>query len=279
MRDFKGCILACDVDGTLVSGDFLPEENIEKISEFVSLGGTFALATGRSVGAVGAVLEKLKKYIGPSVVANGCMIYDYSTDKVLGQKTIPDNVKKLVFEAAEKIDPTGVEIHNGFNTYVYKDDPEVRDHQSYEGLSGLIGSQDEIFKSDWNKALFTSVEPETLLKIDEFFKERCKDARCVPTNADIYGRKRHYREILPNGVNKASTLRDVLKLLNIKEGGFFAIGDYFNDIQMLSEADISACPNDAPDEVKKSCDFLTKPARYGAVADFIDYLISKEIEK
>ena len=55
MRDFKGCILACDVDGTLVSGDFLPEINVKKIEEFVSLGGTFALATGRSVGAVGAV--------------------------------------------------------------------------------------------------------------------------------------------------------------------------------------------------------------------------------
>lgn len=277
MRDFKGCILACDVDGTLVSGDIFPEENIRKIAEFTSLGGIFSLATGRSVGAVGAVLEKLKKHIGPSVVANGCMIYDYSTDKVLGQKTIPDNVKMLVYEAAEKIDPTGVEIHSGYKTYVYKDDPEVRDHQSYEGLNGKTGTQEEIFSQDWNKALFTSVNPETLSQIDEFFEKNCKNARCVPTNADIYGRKRHYREILPLGVNKASTLSEMCKMIGIKKGGFFAIGDYFNDIQMLSAADISACPEGSPQEVVAQCDFIARKASDGAVADFIDYLLSKEI--
>ena len=277
MRDFSGCVLACDVDGTLVSGDILPEENIRKIAEFTSLGGIFALATGRSIGAVGAVLEKLKKHIGPSVVANGCMIYDFKEKKILGEKTIPDSAKRAVFEASESFDEIGIEIHSAERTFIFKDHGEVRDHQSYEGLNGKVAGESEVWGLKWNKALFASESEQRLCEIDEFFEKNCKDARCVPTNADIYGRIRHYREILPLGVNKASTLSEMCKMLGIKKDGFFAIGDYFNDIQMLSAADISACPEGSPQEVVAQCDFIARKASDGAVADFIDYLMSKEI--
>ncbi len=277
MRDFSGCILACDVDGTLVSGDIFPKENIIKIAEFTRLGGIFALATGRSIGAVGAVLEKLEEYIGPSVVANGCMIYDFKEKKILGEKTIPDSAKRAVFEASKSFNGIGIEIHSAERTFIFKDHQEVRDHQSYEGLNGKVVGESEVAELKWNKALFTAENTEILTQIDEFFEKNCKDARCVPTNADIYGRIRHYREILPLGVNKASTLLELCKMIGIKKGGFFAIGDYFNDIQMLSSADISACPEGSPEEVREQCDFIAKKASDGAVADFIDYLMSKEI--
>ena len=28
---FDGCLLACDIDGTLIVNDYIPQENIEKI--------------------------------------------------------------------------------------------------------------------------------------------------------------------------------------------------------------------------------------------------------
>ena len=36
MGIFNGCLLACDIDGTLVSGELLPERNVEKIEYFVN---------------------------------------------------------------------------------------------------------------------------------------------------------------------------------------------------------------------------------------------------
>ena len=277
MGKFSGCLLASDVDGTLVCGDIFPQRNIEKIAEFVSEGGIFSLSTGRSVGAVNMVLSKIKKYVGPSVVANGCMIYDYRNDEVVLNNAIPDDVKQLVFEAAEKFEGFGVEIHSGWKTFLYKDEPEVRDHQTYEGLDGKVATRQEVEHLGWNKALFTNVNPDEHRKIDEFFKSRTKNAVCVPTNADIYGRKRHYREILPIGVNKASGLEHLRKALKVKEGGLFAIGDYMNDISMLKMADVSACPKNSPDEVKAACNYYTTEAQNGAVADFIEYLMNKEI--
>ena len=277
MGKFDGCILASDVDGTLIFGDVFPQNNIEKIAQFVREGGVFSLATGRSVGAVSMVLDKIKEYVGPSIMANGCMIYDFSKDEILLNNTITDDVKELIFEAGEKFEGFGIELHSGWNTFLYKDEQEVRDHQSYEKLTGKPATREEVEHLGWNKALFTNANPDEHKKIDEFFKERTNKAVCVPTNADIYGRRRYYREILPTGVNKASALLELVKMLGIKEGGFFAIGDYMNDISMLKIADISACPETSPDEVREVSSYHTRPAQDGAVADFIDYLMSKEI--
>lgn len=277
MGKFDGCLLACDVDGTLVCGDIFPENNIEKIAEFVSEGGIFSLSTGRSVSAVGMVLSKLKEYIGPSVVANGCMIYDYKNEKVLYNKTIPEEVKLLVYEVAQKFLEVGIELHSAERSFIFKDDPEVRDHQSYEGMNGKVAGREIVGPIGWNKALLTCQDPDKRAELAEFIKQNCTTAECVPTVADIYGKKRYYTEILPLNVNKASALSELCKMLEIKKGGFFAIGDYHNDISMLKIADVSACPKNSPDEVKAVCQYHTTEAQNGAVADFIEYLMNKEI--
>ena len=82
MGIFSGCLFACDIDGTLMSSGKINPRNIEKIEFFMNEGGYFSLSTGRTVGAVGPVLDKIKR-VSPSVVANGCMIYDYENKKAL----------------------------------------------------------------------------------------------------------------------------------------------------------------------------------------------------
>ena len=64
-------------------------------------------------------------------------------------------------------------------------------------------------------------------------------------------------------------------MLNIGKGKIFAIGDYFNDIEMLKTADISAAVKDSPEEVQCCADYITQSCEDGAVADFIDYLTEK----
>ncbi len=49
------------------------------------------------------------------------------------------------------------------------------------------------------------------------------------------------------------------------------IGDDVNDIEMLQEVGMSACPRDAIDRVKEACDhILSKDGGQGAVREFID---------
>lgn len=277
MGKFSGCLLACDIDGTLILGDYFPQRNIEKIAEFVKEGGHFSLASGRSVDAARGVLERIKEYVGPSVMTNGNLIYDYKSEKIIYDTQIPYEIKRFILDTADKFSQVGLEIHSGRNTFIYKDEEELRIHQQYENTAPKMISKQEALKLDIHKTLFTSKNPEIFLEIDECFKQNCKDAVSVEVSADILGARRTYREILKKGTSKASMLKKLCEILNIKENRFFAIGDYYNDIEMLKAAHISACPNDSFDEVKKVCNYHTVKASDGAVADFIDYLSGKEI--
>ena len=46
---------------------------------------------------------------------------------------------------------------------------------------------------------------------------------------------------------------------------------------MLREADVSACTIDSPEDIKKSVDFVAGPCLDGAVADFIEYLMTVDL--
>ena len=67
-------------------------------------------------------------------------------------------------------------------------------------------------------------------------------------------------------------------MLNIKKGCCFAIGDYYNDLEMIKSADIGAALIDSPNEVKAAADVVVRDAQSGAVADFIDYLTERKIK-
>lgn len=50
------------------------------------------------------------------------------------------------------------------------------------------------------------------------------------------------------------------------------MGDYYNDLEMIKKADVSAVPYDTPEDIKAYADYIAGRCEDGAVADFIDYL-------
>lgn len=272
MGIFSGCILACDVDGTLIINGYINPRNIEKIEYFINEGGNFSLSTGRSVKAVGHILESVKK-ISPSVVANGCMIYDYDNERILDEVCLPKSdyiIAKKVMDMGLNV---GVEVHAKTDIITLYTTTETDDHQKYELLTDKKLSFEEACEYEWNKVIFL------FDNCDDFEKVKCmisNEATCsssfVETSATLYGRKRCYYEQVPIGVSKSTALDKLCDILNIKEGCKFAMGDYYNDLEMLKKADVSAVPIEAPDDIKACADFIAGTCEDGAVADFIDYL-------
>lgn len=65
------------------------------------------------------------------------------------------------------------------------------------------------------------------------------------------------------------------KGLSMSEVGY--IGDDWNDLQCMKRVGFKACPADAPEEVKKVCDFVSCcNGGYGAVRECIEYLLNKQ---
>ena len=271
MGVFSGCLLACDIDGTLMANGKINPRNVEKIEYFMSEGGYFSLSTGRTVGAVGPVLSIIKK-VSPSVVANGCMIYDYENKKVLDELFLPEDEYYIAKKVLDMGLNVGIEAHSGETILNLNTTQETLDHQEYEWISGEEVTFEEASRYRWNKVVYLFDNDKDLAAVKELIAGEGSSSRFIDTSAVIGGRKRNYYEQFPAGVSKASELDKLKKMLKIDNGCYFAMGDYYNDLEMIKAADISAVPSETPEDIKAYADFVAGKCEDGAVADFIDYL-------
>lgn len=274
MGIFDGCLLACDVDDTLVANGYINPENVKKIDYFIDEGGYFSLSTGRATSAVLCVLRNLNK-ISPSVTANGAIIYDFENNCILSETLIAKEDHKIAEIIQNLPNDIGVEIHSGLDALVIKKTQETEDHKNYEEFEPCITTFAEADKRNWNKVVYMCNNAEERAFLKDLVSKEKYSCSFLETSAVIDGRMRYYFEQVPKNVSKISALKELCKILNIKKGGLFAIGDYYNDVPMIKEADISAATEGAPQDVKQYADYVATTCKNGAVADFIDFLTER----
>jgi len=76
-----------------------------------------------------------------------------------------------------------------------------------------------------------------------------------------------FLDIVPEGCDKAAGMRDMMTFVH-EPMRTAAIGDSYNDIGMLAEADISATFPEAPEEVRKAADVTVH-----SVAEFLNIIM------
>ena len=87
-----------------------------------------------------------------------------------------------------------------------------------------------------------------------------------------------YLELLPKGVNKGTALRACRDLDCYRDRLMIGVGDYNNDLELLAEADLAACPANANDAIRAISDVRLPSNDNHAIAALIDRLptIGKE---
>jgi HAD superfamily hydrolase (TIGR01484 family) len=82
-------------------------------------------------------------------------------------------------------------------------------------------------------------------------------------------------ECNPKGINKASGLLEICKLLGIKMSEVVAIGDSLNDVAMIRAAGLGVAMGNAQEEVKKIADLVTAENVEDGVAKVIENFVLK----
>ncbi len=78
--------------------------------------------------------------------------------------------------------------------------------------------------------------------------------------------------------NKIAKLEEILEKYNFSFDEVAYIGDDLPDICILEKVKLAGCPADAVDEVKSIANWVSsKNGGRGAVREFCDYILSKEI--
>lgn len=268
MKSLENYLLVSDLDGTLYENqNFLPEENRKAIGEFVELGGKFTVATGRGVPTARFISEMLH-FECPIIVNGGQTFYDYYKDKVVYTENMPESAKDFVKLLMQKFSNVGVEIYSGNTIFALRVNDVMIKHLDYEKTPFTKASFDEVAELDWQKVLFED-EFDDLAPVREFAKANCpEDIKIIDTNVK-------FMEFSNVGIDKGTAILKLADYYEIPYSNVCAIGNYYNDIEMIEAAGIGALVSDSPDDIKDKADYITnKTCKECGFAEFVDYIIN-----
>ncbi|MDD6729251.1 MAG: HAD-IIB family hydrolase [Eubacteriales bacterium] len=276
-KTFENWLVVSDIDGTLNNKvRKLPKRNYDAIKKFTDLGGNFTLASGRLQSSLERNYNRITPN-QPAVVLNGAGIYDYNKREMLWRSTIGPKGQEFVRQISEEFDDVfkSVDIGIYFDDYVYivkngllSQGTMYFDKAHYEHVKSL----DEVPKDGWMKVIFWS-NPLGINMLREVI------SKVENPDANFMASSRWSLEMLQKDTHKGVGIMKLADMIGIEKSHVAAIGDYYNDWDMLKTVGLPACAGQAPSSIHKICKFEACHCNKGCVADLLEYIMSGKAEE
>lgn len=264
---FKGKLLVCDMDGTLLdSNKQISRENSEAAKYFVEKGGSFTIATGRMARSIEQYMPLLPVN-APVILYNGSVIYDFQRKEVLWYKLLPAEVRNVVIHLMDRFPEMGVEVFYKDKMYIVKRNDMTDMHIKRAEFSPIFLPLEEI-SDGWYKVLL-AWEHEKLLEVERFMKENIINEE---SSFYIVFSEPVFLEILSKEASKGTALKELLRMLGISRSNVIAVGDNLNDIDMIETAGIGIAVENAHEELKKVADYCFTHNDDHVLAQIVEWL-------
>jgi len=266
LADLRDFMIFCDLDGTLVLPDFsMPAANVTAANILRREGGVFTIASGRVVQSAQVYAEAMELTV-PAICNNGATFYDFVKGEALSAFYLPENAPELLEEIVARYPTLGVEVIIDDSAYIARENQFTVWHQQKESALMPIIPPEKL-PTPWTKILLAD-DPARILEMVPFFEStHIEGVDTVRSGSYLF-------EMLPAGVNKGVGLRSYCERFADVVGGrrTVAIGDYYNDLEMLRAADIALVPAGAPDALKAEADGVLCPTEEGVLASALEFL-------
>jgi Cof subfamily protein (haloacid dehalogenase superfamily) len=256
-------LIATDVDGTLLDeGENVTARTRAVVRAAVDAGAHFVLATGRPPRWVPPVVEQLG-FAPMAVCANGAVIYDAATDRIVSARTLSAEVLTALAEIATTVIPgAGLAVERVGRSAHDAATPQFVSSPGYEH-AWLNPDNTEVSMADLLSA------PAVKLLIRKAGAQSADMAAAlaphVGRQGDLtYSTNNGLIEVTPPGVSKASGIQEVAGPLGIAAEDVVTFGDMPNDIPMLQWAGHGVAMGNAhPDAVAVADEVTTTNADDG----------------
>ncbi|MGV9801998.1 HAD family hydrolase [Mycobacterium sp. NPDC003449] len=262
-------LIATDVDGTLLDEDEkVTPRTRAAVRAAVETGTTFVLATGRPPRWIQPVVDGLG--LAPmAVCANGAVIYDSATDRIVSAETLPPDVLGELAEIATRVVPgAGLAVERVGRSAHDAATPQFVSSPGYEH-AWLNPDNTEVSVEDLLSA------PAVKLLIRKA-GARSADlaavlAEHIGPHGDItYSTDNGLIEVMPVGISKATGVARLVGPLGLTATDVVAFGDMPNDVPMLAWAGRGVAMGNAHPEAVAAADEVTVTNREDGVARVLE---------
>jgi Cof subfamily protein (haloacid dehalogenase superfamily) len=265
-------LVALDIDGTLIGEDLLlRDRTVAAVRAARHRGVSVSLVTGRMSSSAIEFARELG-LTDPIVAYQGALIRtlrphgDERLGRILRHRPLGVAAAREVVEWSRT---AGLEPHvNHLERFVIRaDDPRAEDYSSF------LGSRAEIvpdllawLRHPVSKLLAVAVEP-----IDDTGLADLR--RRFAGRATVTISHPRFLEFLAPGVSKAAGVRHLARRARVPMANVLAVGDQYNDLEMLAAVGHGAAMPSAPEPVRAAARYIAPPLAQEGAAQLIERLV------
>ncbi|WP_445162932.1 HAD family hydrolase [Mycobacterium sp. Dal123C01] len=252
----KPALIACDVDGTLFDeNETITPRTRNAVRAAVAAGAKFVVATGRPPRWIRPIVDELG-FAPMAVCANGAVIYDPASDRVVSARTLPVDALAELAELAVRVIPgAGLAVERIGRSAHDTATPQFVSSPGYEHAwlnpDNTEVSIEDLLSAPAIKLLIRQAGARSADMAAELAKH-------VGVQGDItYSTNNGLVEIVPLGISKATGIEEIAKPLEIVSAQVLAFGDMPNDLPMLRWAGHGVAMGNAHPDVLAVADEVT----------------------
>lgn len=264
-------LVAMDLDDTLLRDNLTISPRVVKaIQKAQEKGVKTTIATGRMPISARPYAEQLGLDV-PVITYNGAMIQQVLSGEILFRRVIPSALAaEIVQDVAQR----------GFYVQVYLQNRVIASQLNKRSQQYARTASVRIEEADLS--ILLSQEPEGVEKI-LLIAEENELNQLTPLLAQRYGEMVHltkskpiFLEMTDSKVNKGVALAALAKKFGVAQKDVMAIGDSFNDLEMIKYAGLGVAMGNARKEIKEQANIVTSTNEEDGVAEAIERYVLQE---
>lgn len=279
MSGKKG-LLAIDVDGTLLTDHgHITVEVHDALRRAVDAGWEVAIASGRTYYAVKDIAVQLP-FIRYAVLSNGASIMDLPREAVVHMETLPRDIVRKAVDVMRSLGAIpALYDTNQFDQRVYYDtlDGACEFFEWYVTTDKRCHRTDDVLALDIDVLqIGTIARKDIIFAVREALSNDPPVVMALPFESEVFGGKNHefwFLQIVGENATKHASLRRLSADLGIPSGRLVAVGDNYNDAEMISRADVGAAMGNAPDEIKRLAKIVVGSNNHSGLSEVVEKVL------
>lgn len=270
-------LLVLDLDGTTVGQSNQMHPKVQQAIQAAQAQGVqVAIATGRMFRSALRFHQAIGSTL-PLMAYQGALIQDPNTQQIYRHWTVPKLAAKNLldyFEQPQLRDRLSIHFYVNDSLYVRELSAESKAYAERSGIQPIaVGDLRQMLTPE------SPMEPTKILALSEdpqIIDYLLTSLRQQYTPAELYFTKSvaTFFEATHPQVNKGTAVRYLAEeILGLQPENVMAIGDNFNDLEMIQYAGIGIAMDNAPDGVKANADWIAPDVEVHGAATAIEQFI------
>jgi Cof subfamily protein (haloacid dehalogenase superfamily) len=249
-NDRKYRMIAIDIDDTLLTDELeVTPGTRAALTEAIRLGTIVTLATGRMFSSARKVAGQLELNV-PIITYQGALVKNLLDGHVLYERPLAEDVALDVVEFATN---RGLHLQGYVDDILFamEDNDKVKKYSEPTRIPYEIENDFRTLAKRGNAKLLIIDDP---AKLDEMIPEVKK---LVGDRAHVTKSKPHYLEIVHPEATKGHALLHLAEHYGIDSSEVIAVGDAWNDREMIEAAGLGVAMGNAVEALKRVADHVT----------------------